>query len=129
MTRVSILGEMQAKVEKDLGAARAASTPFGTTPTAASELADTSVHVLQQLAEGFNSVAISLSKLRTEFDSAIAPLRGKLKEVESWFDTVMQSFDERCARGMKTWAIVNQFCYRRSFECEFLQHLSENQHE
>jgi hypothetical protein len=72
-------------------------------------LADTSVHVLQQLAEGFNSVAISLTKLRTEFDSAIAPLRGKLKEVESWFDTVMQSFDERYARGMKTWAIVISF--------------------
>jgi hypothetical protein len=106
---VSILGEMQAKVEKDLGAARAASTPVGTSPTAASELADTSVHVLQQLAEGFNSVAISLTKLRTEFDSAIAPLRGKLKEVESWFDAVMQSFDERYARGMKTWAIVISF--------------------
>ena len=64
---------------------------------------------MQQLAEGFNSVAISLTKLRTEFDSAIAPLRGKLKEVESWFDTVMQSFDERYARGMKTWAIVISF--------------------
>ena len=51
-------------------------------------------------------MAQAITNLRTEFDSAIAPLRGKLKEVESWFDTVMQSFDERYARGMKTWAIV-----------------------
>jgi hypothetical protein len=106
---LSILGEMQAKVEKDMGAARVASTPAGTTPTSASELADASLPVLKQLAEGFNSVADSLAKLRNEFDSAIAPLRGKLKEVESWFDTVMQSFDERYARGMKTWAIVISF--------------------
>ena len=103
---VSVLGEIQAKIEKDLAAARAAATPVGTAPTPASKLADDSVPTLQKLAAGFNSVAQAVTNLRTEFDSAIAPLRGKLKEVESWFDTVMQSFDERYARGMKTWAIV-----------------------
>lgn len=103
---VSTLGEIQAKIEKDLAAARAAATPAGAQPTAASALADASVPTLQKLAGDFNSVAQAITNLRTEFDSAIAPLRGKLKEVESWFDTVMQSFDERYARGMKTWAIV-----------------------
>lgn len=99
---VSVLGEVQAKIEKDLAAARAAATPAGAPSTAASSLADVSVTTLQKLAVDFNSVAQAITNLRTEFDSAIAPLRGKLKEVESWFDTVMQSFDERYARGMKT---------------------------
>ena len=103
---VSILGEIQRKIEENLAAARAAATPAGAPPTAASSLADASVPTLQKLAGDFNSVAQAISNLRTEFDSAIAPLRGKLREVESWFDTVMQSFDERYARGMKTWAIV-----------------------
>ena len=106
---VALLGELQAKVEKDLGVARATATAQGSTPTAASALADASIPVLEHLAEGFNSIAICLTKLRTEFDSAIAPLRSKLKETESWFDTVMQSFSERYARGMKTWAIVISF--------------------
>lgn len=103
---VSTLAEIQAKIEKDLEAAHAAATPAGTPPTDASKLADASIPTLQTLAAGFNSVAQAITNLRKEFDSAIAPLRGKLKEVESWFDTVMQSFDERYARGMKTWAIV-----------------------
>lgn len=103
---VSILAEIQAKIEKDLAAARAAATPAGAPSTAASSLADASIPTLQKLAGDFNSVAQAITNLRTEFDSAIAPLRGKLKEVESWFDTVMQSFDERYARGMKTWAIL-----------------------
>ena len=103
---VSVLGEIQAKIEKDLAAARAAVTPVGAPSTPASSLADASVPRLQTLAGDFNSVAQAITNLRTEFDSAIAPLRGKLKEVESWFDTVMQSFDERYARGMKSWAIV-----------------------
>jgi len=103
---VSVLGEIQAKIEKDLAAARPAVTPVGGPSTPASSLADASVPRLQTLAGDFNSVAQAITNLRTEFDSAIAPLRGKLKEVESWFDTVMQSFDERYARGMKSWAIV-----------------------
>jgi hypothetical protein len=106
---VAILGELQAKVEKDLGVARAIATAQGAATTAASGLTDASVPVLEHLAEGFNAVAICLTKLKTEFDSAIAPLRSKLKETESWFDTVMQSFSERYARGMKTWAIVISF--------------------
>jgi len=103
---VSVLGEIQSKIEENLAAARAAATPAGARPTAESSLADASVPTLQKLTGDFNSVAQAITNLRTEFDSAIAPLRGKLREVESWFDTVMQSFDERYARGMKTWAIV-----------------------
>jgi len=36
----------------------------------------------------------------------VAPLRNKIEQVEIWFDTVTQSFDERYARHMKTVAIL-----------------------
>jgi hypothetical protein len=103
---VSILAEIQKKIERELATSRRAATAAGAAPTEASALPDASVPILQKLAVDFNSVAETITNLRTEFDSAVAPLRGKLREVESWFDTVMQSFDERYARGMKTWSLV-----------------------
>jgi hypothetical protein len=104
-----VLGEIQAKLEKDLAAAREAAIPAGGTPTESSRQANAAVPILEKTAKDFNAIAAALTRLRTQFDSAIAPLRGKLREVESWFDTVMQSFDERYARGMKTWAIALSF--------------------
>src|SRR4029079_2054068 len=61
---------------------------------------------LEAASGGLKTLAAQLAELHSRFDVAIAPLRTRPKSVESWFDTVMQSFDERYARGMRTWALV-----------------------
>lgn len=48
------------------------------------------------------SAAITLT--RTRLDAAFGTFQTKLKEIETWFDTVMQSFEERYHRGMRTWS-------------------------
>jgi hypothetical protein len=57
---------------------------------------------LKVITQGFTS-------LTTQIDEAIIPLRVKLNEVENWYDTIMQSFEERYNRGMKTYAMVISF--------------------
>ncbi len=66
----------------------------------------------QKSLAALNAVAAELPKLSTiigdvnqKFNEAIAPLRAKLNQVEAWFDTVTQSFDERYTRHMKTVSI------------------------
>jgi hypothetical protein len=41
-----------------------------------------------------------------DFDRTVNQLLASLTKAEQWFDTVMQSFEERYARGMKTWGVV-----------------------
>lgn len=64
------------------------------------------VTALQQLSTKFAEVAKLLGDLSQKFVDATTPLRNKIDQVEVWFDTVTQSFDERYARHMKTAAIV-----------------------
>jgi hypothetical protein len=52
-----------------------------------------------------SKIAKLIGDLSQKFDDAFAPLRGKLEQVETWYDTVMQSFDERYTRYMKTVAL------------------------
>ena len=61
---------------------------------------------LQTLSDELTKVAKNIGDLSQKFDDAISPLRGKLEQVEIWFDTVTQSFDERYARNMRTAAIL-----------------------
>jgi len=61
---------------------------------------------LQALSDELTRVAKLIGDLSQKFDDAISPLRGKLEQVEVWFDTVTQSFDERYARNMRTVAIL-----------------------
>ncbi|MCI0490907.1 MAG: hypothetical protein L0229_30305 [Blastocatellia bacterium] len=90
-----LLGEVQKKVEedreavKDSDAARAAA--------------------LQALEEKLETAAATITALREKYDAALAPLRAKLNEVNEWYDTVMQSLEERYTRSMKTWAVVISF--------------------
>lgn len=93
---LKLLGEVQKKVEEDIKSESA-------TPT--SQRAKD----LDAVAQSLKSVAAIMIELRQKFDAALAPVRVKLTEVESWYDTVMQSFDERYARSMKTWAVVISF--------------------
>lgn len=61
------------------------------------------------LAAGLGNIANDISALRQQLDAAVAPFQAKVNEVEKWYDIVMQSFEERYNRSMKTWAIVIAF--------------------
>lgn len=51
-------------------------------------------------------VATAINAARQSLDDAIGGFKAKLGEVESWFDTVMQGFEERYHRGMRTYSII-----------------------
>lgn len=87
---LTTLGEIQGRV----AAARTAAGGPGTNAA------------LDLVAKRLQELAATITALRARADLELAPLRTKLEEVNTWFDTVMQSFSERYARGMKTWAIV-----------------------
>lgn len=63
------------------------------------------VKALNELSGRLAQIAVLIGNLSQKFDNAVAPLRIKLMQVETWYDTVMQSFDERYARSMKSVAI------------------------
>ena len=60
---------------------------------------------LNTLSSELTSIANKIGNLSQEFDKAVSPLRNKLEQVQVWFDTVTQSFDERYVRHMKAVAI------------------------
>jgi hypothetical protein len=64
------------------------------------------VAALQKLSGEFAEVAKLIGDLSQKFVDATSPLRNKIEQVEVWFDTVTQSFDERYARHMRTASIV-----------------------
>lgn len=47
-----------------------------------------------------------LGKATRKIDEAVAPLRARIRAMETWYDTVMHSFDERYSRGMRTASFV-----------------------
>lgn len=61
--------------------------------------------VLDGISKELAGIAELIGELSKRFDEAVSPLRRKLEQVEVWFDTVTQSFDERYARQMKTVSI------------------------
>lgn len=99
---LKILGEIQQKVAADLAAADK-SRADGNPP------APGVTEGLTALSAALAGIARALTNLSAGLDAAITPLRTKLGEVETWYDAVMQSFEERYTRGMKTWAIVISF--------------------
>ncbi len=64
------------------------------------------VAALQKLSGEFAEAAKLIGDLSQKFVDATSPLRNKIEQVELWFDTVTQSFDERYARHMRTVAIL-----------------------
>src|SRR6266516_3101574 len=60
---------------------------------------------LQAVSKELAKIANLVGDLSQKFDKAVAPLRIKLEQVETWYDTVMQSFDERYTRHMRSVAI------------------------
>jgi hypothetical protein len=63
------------------------------------------VEQLDAISKALAEMAKLIGELSEKFDEAVSPLRKKLEQVEVWFDTVTQSFDERYARHMKAVAI------------------------
>lgn len=70
------------------------------------ETASARLAAVGQVDTGLKEIARLLSGLRTAFDAAFAPLFGRLQQVEIWYDTVMQGFEERYSRHMRTVAIA-----------------------
>jgi hypothetical protein len=64
------------------------------------------VTALQKLSDELVQVTKLLGDLSQNFVNAVAPLRNKIDQVELWFDTVTQSFDERYTRHMRTASII-----------------------
>lgn len=88
---LKFLAEVQSKVEEDIKAEKPDSPKL---------------EGLKIVSTGLQTIAQRIIEVREKFDTALAPLRTKLSEVEVWYDTVMQSFNERYTRSMKTWAVV-----------------------
>lgn len=86
----SLIAEAQKSVEEQL--ARAGQDPNGAAAVAA----------LTGGADALRAIASGVAK----FDRTVDQLLASLTKAEAWFDTVMQSFEERYARSMKTWGIV-----------------------
>jgi hypothetical protein len=61
---------------------------------------------LAELEKGLTGVAAAINATRTALDDAFGGFQSKLTEIESWFDTVMQGFEERYNRGMKSLSII-----------------------
>lgn len=64
---------------------------------------------LSDLENGLHKIAATIDSLRFRLDPALAAFKAKTKEASEWYDIVMQSFDERYNRSMKSWAIVIAF--------------------
>jgi len=91
---LGLLDEAQAAITREIEIANTAGGNAG------------EVAALQNLSGELAQVAKLIGDLSQKFVDAISPLRNKIEQVELWFDTVTQSFDERYARHMRTAAIV-----------------------
>jgi hypothetical protein len=87
-----------------LNDAQAAIAKETETATAAGNTGE--VTALQNLSKQLADAAKLIGDLSQKFVDATSPLRNKIEQVEVWFDTVTQSFDERYARHMRTVSIV-----------------------
>ena len=90
---LGLLGEIQNRVERDLEEAEQAKD-------------EKRAGALRLASGGLRNVALHITNLGKAFDAAFAPLREQLQQAEVWYDTVMQGFEERYTRHMRTVAIV-----------------------
>jgi hypothetical protein len=87
----TLLAEVQDRVQKDLAAATAANQD-----TTGLKNVDAALH----------TAAEKLKELGDHIEKAVAPLSARLDAVELWYDTVMQGFEERYTRHMKTVTVL-----------------------
>ncbi len=118
---LTTLGQVQEGVSKDVETARTASDEAATALAAAQQTNDPQkiksaqdradndkgrLDALTLLDSGLKNIANKIASLSTSFDAAFAPLMARLEQVEVWYDTVMQGFEERYTRHMRTVGIV-----------------------
>lgn len=89
---LALLSSAQESVAKDLEAERAAKN-------------DVAVAALQELSKRLTEIAGVIGQLGQRADEAFGTLRTQLDHVGNWYDTVMQSFEERYNRHMKNFSI------------------------
>ena len=94
---LTLLSSAQEAVAKDLEAERAAKN-------------DLTVAALQELSKALTEITKVIGQLVQRGDEAFGALRAKLAHVNNWYDTVMQSFEERYNRHMKNVAIYISIC-------------------
>lgn len=127
---LDILGQIQQRVGEDLETARAADAaaqkaladaqkPGGEAQPAqeganAAQLAAAQeganeargrLEGVTRVSDALKRIAEQLTALGRAFDAAFAPLRERLQQAEVWYDTVMQGFEERYTRHMRTVAL------------------------
>lgn len=90
---LAVLGSVQQRVGQDLAAARAAGAPAA------------EIKAVEDVSDGLKNVAKQIAALGKAFDAALVPLRERVQQAEVWYDTVMQGFEERYARHMRTVAL------------------------
>jgi len=62
--------------------------------------------VLQKAVETARELTKAAAELHGKLAELGAHLRARIDAIEAWYDPIMQSFEERYARHMKTWAFV-----------------------
>ena len=118
---LNILGQVQQTVSDDLSKAQQgndqaqielakahAGTDQGVIDAAENKagVAKANLAAITAADKSLKEIATLISSLRTAFDSAFAPLVARLQQVEVWYETVMQGFEERYTRHMKSVAIA-----------------------
>lgn len=116
-----ILGQVQKAVSQDLATEKAASDDAKKSLAAAQQTNDEAkirsaqerdneqtgkVTALETLDTNLRAIANRIASLSNDFDAAFAPLFARLQQAEVWYDTVMQGFEERYTRHMRTVGIV-----------------------
>jgi hypothetical protein len=91
---LDIVAAAQAKVEKDR-----ASAQQGSAERAA----------LDNASEQLKKLGAAIETLGQSVEAAVGTLSARIKHIEDWYDTVMQSFTERYNRSMRTWVTVLGF--------------------
>lgn len=62
--------------------------------------------VLQKAVETAKELTKAATELHGKLTELGAHLRARIEAIEAWYDPIMQGFEERYARHMKTWAFV-----------------------
>jgi hypothetical protein len=62
--------------------------------------------VLQEAAVAARTLSNATSNLHAHISAFGARLRERIDAIEAWYDPIMQGFEERYARHMKTWAFI-----------------------
>jgi hypothetical protein len=118
---LTILGEVQQGVSKDLTAVQTAVDESQKAlaaakqannqeqidlATARDEQETGKLKAVEAVDGGLKKIANQIAVLSTAFDAAFAPLFARLEQVEVWYDTVMQGFEERYTRHMRSVGIA-----------------------